>query len=140
MRSEIKITDIDNKEIIKFSEFDFQFDTILRRILLNVSIEFEIFKANQQMELEEADFLYLRDGLEKIYTSGFKKIFFKPMIDQRISLEFIIHNKTNIVIHGNFYNTMFTGELKFKFETGIIQIQSFVKEIDELLGQYSKFN
>ena len=135
MTKEIKIIDDKGKPVLRFSEFNFQYDSVLRRIVLTVSINFEIFTASQRMEFEEADFLYLRDGLEKICSSRYKEVAFKPMIDQRISIDFKSKNTEIIEVHGCIYNKLFTGELKFKFETTTQHLLTFVKEVDEVLEE-----
>ena len=133
MTKEIEIIDINKKPILRFSEFQFVYDSVLKRILFSLSIHFEIFTANQPMEFEEADFLYLRDNLKKICSSHYKELAFKPMIDQRISLDFKKKNTEHIEVYARVYNELFTGELKIKFETEIVHLLTFIEKIDKLI-------
>lgn len=133
MSIELSFIEINNKKVIKFTDVEFQYDIILRRIILWVSIEFDIFEVHQRMEFEEADFLYLRDGLEKIINQENKRMLFKPMIDQRLSLEFCFNDNKNVELKGVIFNSMFTGELKFRFEIRIVQVQSLINDLDNLI-------
>ena len=130
---DIQFSDKSKTNIIRFSDFDFQFDSILKRILFKVTIQFDFFNANLNMEWEEADFLYLKDGVEKIYCSSITKLIFKPMIDQRIYFEFTLMNNESVMIDANVFNDTYTGTLKFIFETNLGQMQIVKEQIANIL-------
>ncbi len=122
------------KEILKFYNFEFKFEGTFRRIVFQLSAEFEFFRARTTLDAEEFDFINMKECLEKIYDKKWKSFIFNP-IEEQFVMQFELQENGQIKIHVKLYNLMSTGKLEFEFITDQNFIPDLIKKIDTLLKQ-----
>ncbi len=122
----------DDKEVIVFSDFILEFDDVLKRVIFNIAVNFEIFKAETISEAEEYDFLNLQKGLTDIYNNRLKTYIFNPIGEQLI-IKFNLLETGGVEIEIELRNTMFTGKLFVKFKSDVTFLPYLVKDIEQSL-------
>lgn len=132
MEKKITFKSQDNKEVIVFSNFKLEFDDVLKRVIFNIAVNFEIFKAETISEAEEYDFLNLQKGLTDIYYNRLKAYIFNP-IGEQLVIKFNLLETGGVETEAELINTMFTGKLFVKFKSDVTFLPYLIKDIEHLL-------
>ena len=75
MAKEILLKNTQGVDIIKFENIKLMFDDDFKRVVFNLSIDFEFFKAQTTQDAEEFDFLNMKECLQKIYNREWRNNF-----------------------------------------------------------------
>lgn len=133
MSKKILLKNIQNIDIIKFENIKSLFDDDFKRIVFDLSIDFEIFKAQIGIDAEEADFIRMKESLEKIYNNEWKSpIIFNP-IGEHFTIQFKLQENGQIKVYSKLSNPMFTGSLKFEYLTDQSFLPELIQEIETVI-------
>lgn len=111
-------------DILYFENIELLFDNELKLIRFQLRIEFEFFRANTLLEVEEFDFMKLNECLYKMYNDQLKTFLFNPIGEQFI-MKFELQENGQIKVSVILNNSLFTGKLKFNYITD----QSFIPDL-----------
>lgn len=111
-------------DILYFENIKLLFDNELKLIRFQLRIEFEFFRANTLLEVEEFDFMRLNECLYKMYNGQLKTFLFNPIGEQFI-MKFELQENGQIKVSVILNNSMFTGKLEFNYITD----QSFIPDL-----------
>ena len=119
--------------IIKFDNIKLMFDDDLKRVVFDLYIDFEFFKAQTSLDAEEFDFLNMKKCLQKIYNKEWKSfVAFNPL-EERFIMQFDLQGDGQIKVHSKLINPMFTGKLEFDFIMDHTTIPELIREIEAAL-------
>ena len=120
-------------DIIKFDNIKLMFDDVLKRVVFDLYIDFEFFKAQTSLDAEEFDFMNMKKCLQKIYNKEWKSfVAFKPL-EERFIMQLDLQEDGQIKVHSKLFSPMFTGKLEFDFILDQTIIPELIREIDEAL-------
>ncbi|MCO5251563.1 MAG: hypothetical protein M9949_09110 [Candidatus Kapabacteria bacterium] len=122
-----------NIEILKISNLKKEYYEYFKRVVFDLSIEFEFFKVETTLDGEESDFLNLKKCLEKLYDGEWKSFYFEP-IGNSFQMHFELQENGQIKVHSKLYNAMFTGMLEFEYLTNQTFLPELIKEIDTVMN------
>lgn len=135
MSKKILLKNTQNIDIIKFENIKSMFDDDFKRIVFSLSIDFEVFKAQIDLDAEEADFIRMKESLEKVYNNEWKfPIIFNP-IDEQFTIQFKLQEDGQIKVYSKLSNPMFTGTLKFEYLTDQSFLPELIQEIEAVIKQ-----
>ncbi|MDP4278082.1 MAG: hypothetical protein Q8914_10690 [Bacteroidota bacterium] len=129
MLKKILLKNTNGLEILKFENFKLIFDEDFKRVVFQLSVDFELFKAKTTLDAEEFDFINMKECLQKIYERKWKSFVFNPIGDQ-FSMQFDLQENGQIKVHVKLSNPMFTGHFEFEYMTDQTFIPELIKEIE----------
>lgn len=129
MAKEILLKNTQGVDIVKFENIKLMFDDDFKRVIFNLSIDFEFFKAQTTQDAEEFDFLNMKECLQKIYNREWKSFVFNP-IGKQFSMQFDLQETGQIKVRSKLSNIMFTGKFEFEYITDQTFIPELIKEIE----------
>lgn len=132
MQTIISLKNINGFEVLRFENLKLMFDEDFKRIVFDLSIEFEFFKAKTSLDGEEFDFLNMKECLEKLHAGIWKTFVFNP-IGEQFRMQFDLNEIGQIKVGVKLYNPMFTGKLEFEFVTKQTFIPDLIREIETAL-------
>lgn len=125
--------DTQKLDIIKFENIKSMFDDDFKRIVFDMFVDFDFFKAKTTLEAEESDFINMKKCLEKIYNREWNSfVVFNP-IGEQISIQFTLQESGQIKVHTKLCNPMFTGILEFEFLTKSTFLPELIQEIETVI-------
>jgi|GEM_PF-1222264 len=133
MYKNILFKSTDGHEIISFSNFKLSYDSDYKRVVYQVTIDFDFFKANTFLDGEEFDFINMKQSLKKLYLKEWESFIFNP-IGEQFNMKFTLDNEEKIKIHSVLYNLMFTGKLEIDFFLNRKILPELIKNIDDIFG------
>lgn len=134
MAKEISLKNMQRLNIIKFVKIMLMFDEDFKRVVFNLSIDFEFFKAQTTLDAEEFDFLNMKECLQKIYNREWKSFIFNP-IGEQFSIQFDLQETGQINVRSKLSNPMFTGKFEFEYLTDQTIIPELLKEIETAMEE-----
>ena len=129
MAKEILLKNAQGFDIIKIENIKLMFDDDFKRVVFNLSIDFEFFKAQTTLDAEEFDFLNMKECLQKIYNREWKSFVFNP-IGEQFSIQFNLQENGQIKVRSKLSNPMFTGKFEIEYITDQRFIPELIKEIE----------
>ena len=129
MAKEISLKNAQGFDIIKIENIKLMFDDDFKRVVFNLSIDFEFFKAQTTLDAEEFDFLNMKECLQKIYNREWKSFVFNP-IGEQFSIQFDLQETGQIKVRSKLSNPMFTGKFEIEYITDQTFIPELIKEIE----------
>lgn len=134
MPKAITIKDVQGFDVLKFENIKLMYDDDFKRIVFQLTIDFEIFKAKAILDAEESDFMSMKECLEKIYNKKWETFIFNP-IGEQFSMQFNSLDNNQIKVLVKLSNPMFTGKLEFEFKMNSIYVPDLLKEIETVLKE-----
>lgn len=134
MPKAITIKDVQGFDVLKFENIKLMYDDDFKRIVFQLTIDFEIFKARAILDAEESDFMSMKECLEKIYNKKWETFIFNPIGEQFI-MQFNSLDNNQIKVLVKLSNPMFTGKLEFEFKMNSIYVPDLLKEIETVLKE-----
>lgn len=134
MPKAITIKDVQGFDVLKFENIKLMYDDDFKRIVFQLTIDFEIFKAKAILDAEESDFMSMKECLEKIYNKKWETFIFNPIGEQFI-MQFNSLDNNQIKVLVKLSNPMFTGKLEFEFKMNSIYVPDLLKEIETVLKE-----
>ena len=99
-------------------------------------IDFEVFKAQIDLDAEEADFIRMKESLEKVYNNEWEfPIIFNP-IGEQFTIQFKLQEDGQIKVYSKLSNPMFTGTLKFEYLTDQLFLPELIQEIEAVIKNF----
>lgn len=136
MSKKILLKNTQNIDIIKFENIKSMFDDDFKRIVFSLSIDFEVFKAQIDLDAEEADFIRMKESLEKVYNNEWEfPIIFNP-IGEQFTIQFKLQEDGQIKVYSKLSNPMFTGTLKFEYLTNQLFLPELIQEIEAVIKNF----
>jgi hypothetical protein len=133
MPKKISFKNNQGTDIIKFDNIKLMFDDDLKRVVFDLYIDFEFFKAQTSLDAEEFDFLNMKKCLQKIYNKEWKSfVAFNPL-EERFIMQIDLQGDGQIKVHSKLINPMFTGKLEFDFIMDHTTIPGLIREIEAAL-------
>ena len=111
-------------DILYFENIKLLFDNELKLIRFQLRIEFEFFRANTLLEVEEFDFMRLHECLYKMHNGQLKTFLFN-LIGEQFIMKFELQENGQIKVSVILNNSLFTGKLEFNYITD----QSFIPDL-----------
>lgn len=124
-----------NKEVVSLSDFIFDFDDILKRVIFKLHVNYEIFDAKSVIEVEEYDLLNLKKNLNEIYNGNYKTCIFNPMGDL-LNIKFDLLENGVLDVELQLNNSMFTSSLNIKFSSDVTFIPYLIKDLELIINQH----
>ncbi|MCK4679308.1 MAG: hypothetical protein KAT48_14335 [Bacteroidales bacterium] len=106
-----------------------------KRVIYQLSVDFEFFKAKTILHAEEFDFINMKECLENIYDRKWKSFIFNP-IGEQFSMQFDLQENGQIKVRVKLCNPMFTGRFEFEYMTDQTFIPVLIKEIEMAMEEY----
>ena len=133
MSKKISFKNNQGTDIIKFDNIKLMFDNDLKRVVFDLYIDFEFFKAQTSLDAEEFDFLNMKKCLQKIYNKEWKSfVAFNPL-EERFIMQIDLQGDGQIKVHSKLINPMYTGKLEFDFIMDPTTIPELIREIEAAL-------
>ena len=129
MTKGLTLKNIHGLDVLKFKNIKLMYDDDFKRIVFQLSIDFEFFKACTTLDAEEFDFINMKDCLKKIYDKEWKSFTYNPIGEQFI-MQFDSLENDQIKVRVKLCNPMFTGKFEFEFNTNPAFIPDLIKEIE----------
>ena len=83
-----------------------------------------------------ADFIRMKESLEKIYNNEWKSpIIFNP-IGEQFTIQFKLQENGQIKVYSKLSNPMFTGSLKFEYLTDQLFLPELIQEIEAVIKNF----
>ncbi len=134
MQTIISFKNVNGIEILKFTNLNKMYDNDFKRVVFDLSVEFEFFKARTTLDGEEFDFINMKECLEKLHAGKWKSFVFNP-VGEQFQMQFDLQENGQIKVRSKLSNPMFTGKFEFEYLTDQTFIPELIKEIETVMKE-----
>lgn len=136
MKTIISFKNVDGIEILKFTNLNKMYDNDYKRVVFDLFVKFDFFKAETTLDGEEFDFIDMRERLEKLLVGRWKSFVFNP-IGEQFQMQFDLMESGQIRIRSKLSNPIFTGRFEFEYFTEQTFIHSLIEELEIAMKENS---